>query len=257
MNDKIDINSLKNRLRWYTYVASHDEYNEQEVNYIINYLKEHDNNNEEEIENSVVVVKIHNDNINHSDRKKTKNSKIRIIAIAAAITSASIIISLFTFNETIAGLKLKNLHFLERSDKGVTMIIYPDIETRYFSFEELPNNLRNIIWQPSNLKDYNLEYIDVKNGSSDYGTITVHFSNDDIYIDIVYTDNIINNYNTTFVSDLIYQGVTINYYINDDIHRKSFVYNNKTYYVASNDINIINNLIFDFVDFINLCQEHP
>lgn len=161
-----DINPMRKKLEWYTYQATYEEYNEQEVEYIIKKLKESDTELEKEINLAGITftnTMIHTrNNVRNKPPQKNVTSihKISFIAIAAVS-----FIVIFIGGYAIAGKSSGAFYFIEKEANWFSFFVFHEpIYTEYKSYEELPTEWKNLIWIPevNDIQQYGLDYIRTK-----------------------------------------------------------------------------------------------
>lgn len=161
-----DIEQLHRKLKWYIYYASYEEYNEQEVEYILKKLKEYDPGADKEIDLSCITFII-----SATDKKKStvtdiprKNKniiyRISFIAVASAALFAILLGDHITAHNQ-SGI----FYFIEKGSNSFSFYVHREPEYNEYKFyEDVPIEWRNIIWIPgeNDLSQYDLDYIRTK-----------------------------------------------------------------------------------------------
>lgn len=247
---------LRQKLKWYMYKATIEEYNAQEVNYILEQLQKHD----DEYENLIraCYIKFTVDALQSRKPQKKKGfTHITVAAIAITAIAASIAIMMTPYNQVIAGIKNGVFNIIRRDQTGTEMIIDPGYysnATKYYTIEELPQDIQENIWVPAEtLRNYSLLYIIpeenmitqyyIDQGQNNYVEIGYMFNSDDT------------NYEGKLNMTAQYGNIAVMYYTvtsEDDKteYIRAFNKDGNSYYIKSNNIEDINVAICEFVEFI-------
>lgn len=254
--NKTDIDKLRERLNWYIYECPYSEYNEQEVNYIVEELKKAKDDYEIEIDSSHYSFPL--SSLQHekklAQRHKTRNTIIASLGTLAI--ASSLFFAVFLRDQATAGLKIDFFNFLKSEEKGIQFYFVPDNTKKYkvYDIEELPDKLKDSVWIPDELlATYIIYYIEIYNNniiSVCYkDTITKHI------IEIYYNQQTDNNENKyTLIEQFDYKDILIDHIqvlpVENNEHIFSFYYMGNDYFIFSDCIDDVNSVVYKFIDFI-------
>lgn len=242
--DKNDMTKeLKERLHWYIYDSSYYDYNQQEVDYIIDYLKNHDVENEAKIEESGVIITPF-DRVRGISKPKAKTLK----TISSIIVAAVLIISILPIHDAIAGIKRGKFIFIQKDENSATMLMpSSELIKRYKTYEQLEEPFNNKIWKLDETFDwYKLRHIKIRGENIIYQ----HFDDaNNNTIALTYGENYsVENYNVTEKTN--YKNIFIDFVMNDEVYYAFFSVSNINYSVETTDKSVIKDVAFRFVDFL-------
>lgn len=257
------IEQLKEKLNWYIYESSYNEYNSQEVNYIIQILRENDPEYENQISDTCITFPI---TILYNNKIRIEINKHKKIAyhkvIVAVLLSASIFSIIFwRFDDNaIAGLKKGYFHTINQSETGIALLYSPTETIRkYVTYEELPANVRSIVWEPQiKFREFELVYIEVSYDDNGNEIIVQYFediiNNDFLSITYNMSDSV-NTYNETVINSAILNDIAIDYYVLREIenykeYMLTFTYSDIVYRIEYTDAEHINDILYDLIDYL-------
>ena len=250
------VTQLRQKLKWYMYKATIEEYNAQEVNYILEQLQMSDDQYENLIRSCYIKFTV--DALqSRKPQKKKGYTHITVAAIAITAIAASITIMVTPYSQAIAGIKNGVFNIIHRDQTGTEMIIEPEHysnTSKYYSVEELPQDIQGIIWAPTEtLKNYTLLYI-----IPEENRITQYYINEskNDYVEIGYMFNSDGpNYEGKLNMAAQYGDIAVMYYTvtsedNKIEYIRAFNKDGNSYYIKSNNLEDINVAICEFVEFI-------
>lgn len=250
------VDELRKKLTWFTYDASYSEYNEQEVNYIIDQLQNYDKKNEDIINSASVSFRI-NKGPGVERPKKKLNVRTTMAFITMATIAATFLAMILQNTEAIAGLRSGIFNFLSKDDSGTTMIIEPEYTSNakiYNSLKDIPEELQDIIWIPTNTLDkYTFSYVIEEPDKMIQRYNNKKQSN---YVEVGYIlSSEMPNYDGKITMQMQYGNVSILYFTIDSDnaetkYRRAFHYNDTNYYIESDSVEDVNVAIYEFIDYI-------
>lgn len=258
-----NIEKIREKLHWYTYEANYEEFNVQEVDYLIKKLKSYDEANEQQIEelcfNSFLpdfsLQKEIQQSKSTSYVNQQKKTSFNITIIIIAIIS-SLFLIIFPINGTIARNKTNGFYITNHDEKGISFRIFPQIKFEtYKSYQDVPNDLWNFIYIPE-IYNYELDFIRTKTSTKELETIDQHYKNlttSDYIIVTYYINEQYKEPNLDLFKQYTYSGIRINCYykkLNNNIieYYSNFSYNNNYYSIICTNENDGNITLCSLID---------
>ena len=248
-----NIEQLRKKLDWYIYECPYDEFNEQEVFYIIDKLREYDDEYEKEISSSHFTFNL---KLLQSKQKRQPNRRIIIATFSSIAIASSLFLAISLNNQSIAGLKIGLFNFIKNDNTGITFFTSPDkpkdLKVTYTE-NEIPEQYTDMIWRPSVLPKYELSYIETLD--SDLAKVCYVSKADADYIVLFYLVELNLDNDVALIGKLNYKGIEISCFsLNGDKHLKiyyfTFQYQDIEYCIESNNFKDLNIASTNFIDFL-------
>lgn len=257
--NKTDIEKLRERLNWYIFECPFIEYNEQEVNYILEELKKNEDETERNIKSSHFSFDIAILRFNKVYAKKETNKSNIIASIGMIAIASSIMITVFGQRTSMAGVKSGVFYFINRNENKIQFITSPESEDKdviykVYSFEDIPDNLQGSVWTKNELLEtYIISYIQICNNK--INSVSYKDINSNKYINFYYNQQIEMTTNKYFIVDQFnYQSINVDHFqvlpVEIGEHIFSFSYMGDNFYIKTNNIDDINTVLYDFIDYV-------
>lgn len=261
--DNHNIEKAREKLHWYIYEASYEEFNTPEVQYLIMMLKKYDKEHEQQIEElrfrsflpdfSLKEEIQQNKNTTSINQRKKLSFNISIIIIAII---SSLFLIIFPIRESIAEGRIGIFHITKKDENGISFYILPEVKFEtYKSYEDFPNDLLKFIYIPE-INNYELDFIKTETYGKELEIITQNYKNLTTSEYVIVTYYINEKYKEPkldLFKQYTYNGITITCYYKDlnsntTEYYFDFNYNNNYYSITSTNEDDGKTILYSLID---------